>query len=272
MALKAIISQDEHAKLPDALKGEYVAGKDGRYTLQVSAVDGYALEDVSALTRALSTERENASSYAAKLEKLKDLDPDAARDALQKIAKMKDWTPEEKVREQMKAREEALRTEFEKALDPVKKEKDRYWSEVQNLLVRSEAMRALAGKAEPELLLPIIEKRARVVERDGKFVAQVMDDNGAPMMHATKDAQGRTVVVDMPLEQFALSLKDNPRYAPAFFGTGHSGSGAQGSGGGKGGGSQFRMTDAEARNDPRKYQALRAEAAKAGQSVQIVES
>lgn len=271
MALKAIISQEEHAKLPDALKGEYQAGKDGRMTLQVNPVDGWGLEDVTALTRALSTERENASKYAAQLDGLKDLDPAAARDALSKVAKMKDWTPEEKVREQIKLREESLRGEFEKSIGEEKKKSDRYLSEVNNLLIRSKAMSALAGKAEPELLLPIIERRSRVVERDGKFVAQVLDDNGAPMMHATKDAQGRTVVVDMPLEHFAMSLKDNPRYAPAFFGTGHSGGGAQGSGGGTRSGGQFTITESEAREDPRKYQAIRAEAEKSGQRPQIVE-
>lgn len=270
MSLKAIISAEEHGKLAKELQGEYSQAKDGRFVLAVDPVDGWGLEDVAGLKTTLAKEREAAKKSAELLEAFKDLDPKAARDALTKVEKMKDWTPDEKVKETIKAREDVLTRAH---AEEVKKLSDRnafLTGALSEHLIDAEVGRALNGKASVELLLPIIKGKTRVDEKDGKFQVVVLDESGTPRMTMKRGADGRTSTDNMGLEEFALSLKENPKYAPAFFGSGHSGSGAAGSSsGGSGGSGRFTITESRAR-DPQEYQRVRAEASKAGAQVEVV--
>lgn len=266
MALKAQITKDEHAKLADALKGEYQAQSDGSYLLAVEGVNGYSLENVVGLKSSLSEEREKAKKLEARMSALADLDPDKARDAMSKVEKMSKWTPEEKVAEQIKSHVSQIEAKYTAELKAEKDRASKLDSAVRGLVVDSEVQRVLAGKGSAKLLLPAIRDRIRVEEKDGKFVPLVLDEKGNPritMKSGSSDPMG--------IEEFVMGLKSDPELAHAFFGTGHSGTGASGrAGGGPGAGGRFTLTAEQAKD--RDVWKRTSEAAKqAGAQVEIVD-
>lgn len=266
MALKALISKDEHAKLAEALKGEYQAQADGTFLLAVEGVNGFSLENVTGLKASLSEERESKRKIEARIAALGDLDPDKARDALSKVEKMSKWTPEEKVQEQLKAQIAQVESKYQTELKSKEDRASRLDAAVRGLVVDSEVHRVLAGKGSAKLLLPAIRDRIRVEEKDGRFTPVVLDDRGNPritMKSGSSDPMG--------IEEFVMGLKADPELGHAFFGSGHSGTGAAGSSGGTGSGAgKFTLRESEIRDNHERYKQVRAEAEKAGQTVQIV--
>ncbi len=74
MALKASLTGDEFASLPETIQEHYTPEGDG-YRLDTDIV----VEDVAGLKSALQKERERAKALAADVKKYKDIDPDKAR-------------------------------------------------------------------------------------------------------------------------------------------------------------------------------------------------
>lgn len=76
MALKAILSKEEHDALPEALR-EYYAEKDGKFIL-----DAEGVEDVSGLKNALTAVRDELKTAKKQLQetidKFKDIGANAA--------------------------------------------------------------------------------------------------------------------------------------------------------------------------------------------------
>lgn len=266
MALKALISKEDHAKLGDALKGEYQPQADGTYLLSVEGVNGFALENVTGLKNTLATERENARKAGELVSKFGDLDPEKARDALGKVEKMSKWTPEEKVADQLKAQVAQVEGKYTAELKSKAEREAKLHGIVTKLLVDSEVRRVIADKGSATLLLPHMRDRIRVEERNGEFVPVVVDEKGTPrisMKSGSSDPMG--------IEEYVLSTKNDKDLSHGWFGSGHSGSGAAGSSSsGAGGGGRFSISEADARADPRAYQKVRAEAEKAGQQVEVI--
>lgn len=265
MALKALLTKEEHAKLADALKGEYQAQSDGTYLLAIEGVNGYSLENVTGLKASLSEEREKAKKLEARMTALADLDPDKARDAISKVEKMSKWTPEEKVQEQIKAHVAQIEAKYQAELKAKSDREGKLDSAVRRLVVDSEVQRVLAGKGSAKLLLPAIRDRIRVDEKDGDFRPVVLDEKGNPritMKSGSSDPMG--------IEEFVMGLKTDPELAHAFYGSGHSGTGASGRAGGGGGAQSFVLTREQAL-DRATYKRA-AEAAKAaGAELQITD-
>lgn len=221
--LKAVLTAEELGKLPADQKSNYVE-RNGQYVLALELPEGWGLEDVRGLKTALAAEREAKASLERRVSKFGDLDPEVARDALSKVEKMKTWTPEEKVAEQMKAREDALTAKHRGELTQLQEALQGRDREVSKLLIDSEAMRLLDGKASVELLLPIIQGATKVVrDADGKSSVVVLDHNGNPRISG---APGSTA--NMTLAELVETMRNDKRYAPAFYGSPASGSGATG--------------------------------------------
>src|SRR6185295_13735277 len=112
----------------------------------------------------------------------------------------------------------------------IKKREDRISAltgALENHLVGSEAIRAIAEeKGEPELLLHHVRAHVKMVEKDGKFTHQVVGPDGTPRV----DGQGNPISI----KALVVELKKEPKFARAFDGVGHSGSGARPGGGGGG--------------------------------------
>lgn len=265
MALRALITKDEHAKLAEALRGEYQAQSDGTYLLAVEGINGFSLENVTGLKASLSEEREAKRKLEARMTALGDIDPDKARDALSKVEKMSKWTPEEKVAEQIKAQIEQIERKYMAEIKTKDERLGKLDGAVRGLVVDSEVQRVLAGKGSAKLLLPAIRERIRVEEQDGQFRSVVLDDRGNPRITMKSGSNEQ-----MGIEEFVLGLKSDPELGHAFFGSGHSGTGASGTSGGGGGGTgRFVLRESEARDHDR-YRTMRAEAEKAGKSVEVV--
>lgn len=262
MALLAVL--DKIDDLPKEIQAHYKKGEDGKFTLDVTPVNGFSLENVSGLKSALSKERQNLTDLQAKIEAFKDLDPKAARDALAKVEEMKSWKSDDKVKEQIKAIEQQLTEKWAKELEKVSNESKSLLTQLTEVLVDGEAAKALAAKkGNVKLLLPHVRARVKV-EKDatsGKFVARVVDPaTGVPLLTRKSNS-----TEPMPIEELVETMREQDDFKAAFEGAGSSGGGSQG---GSGSGSPFKISEAEA-GDPAKYRRVREAAAKAGQSVEI---
>jgi hypothetical protein len=138
--------------------------------------------------------------------------------------------------------------------------------EYESTLIRSELGPVVRNaKGIEQFVMPALVNRVKVVNENGKRVVKVIDDKGNPAL----DDKGQPKTVAALVEDF----KKDSIYAKAFEAPAAGGSGAagtQGGGGGQGGGaSQFQLTETQAR-DRATYTRVAAEAAKAGQSVQVI--
>lgn len=273
--VKAIVSKEEFGSVDKAWQGEYVPQEDGSYVLRVEPVNGVSLGRIESAVKALDVERkarEKAEKAVADYidEQGTPLDPVKARGALQKMAQMKDWKPEDKVREQI----EHLKTEMGEAFG---KEKKALQDKIELLerglnesVVDAALMNGIAETKANPLLADLLRARIRpeLDPASKKFVPRVLDEQGNPRY----ELQG-TEMKPMSVAGFIKSLEKDKRYEPFFPGTGSSGTGTTSPGRSSGRPQQFTISRAEASGPQgtQRYQQLRAEAAKVGQTVTVTE-
>lgn len=260
MALKAIV--DNLDGLPADVAKEYSKGEDGKFRLQVTPVGGVALEDISGLQSALGKERENVRKATEQLAAFKDIDPAKAREALTKVGEMANWTPEQKVREQIEAAKAQLVDAHGKDRSKLETRIGGLMKQLTRAMITSAATQAIAeARGSTALLLPHVERQTRLKElENGEFAVEVMDATGNIRIGDAKGAP-------MTIAQLVAEMRGSDTYARAFEGSGASGSGAQNKGGGNAG-SPFVLS-AEDAKDPAKYRAAKEAASKAGQQLQI---
>lgn len=237
----------EHYK-PQTVNGQQM------FVLDVTPHEGWALEDVKGLKNSLSAARTERDTATEQLKAFKDLDPVKAREALTKVEEMKDWKPDQKVREQIEARERQL---LEKHTNEIKSKDEAVTAltrEVEELLIDSVATMAVTGaKGIPELLLPHIKTQTRVKRGDnGKHTVEILDKDGKTVRLSPKSGS----TSNMTIQELVEEMRGNKTFARCFDGTNATGSGAngatksgtqnqnnnngqQGGGGGEGGGELF---------------------------------
>lgn len=262
MALKAILASIA-GLAPDIAK-EYTQRADGKFVLSVDPVDGMALEDVAGLRSGLEKERQNVDEIKKQLKSFEGLDAAKARDALEKLEKMKTWTPEEKVQQQIEAKIAEIRVKFEKDLNDRDGRIKSLTSSLEHEMIVQQATAEIAKrKGVPELLLPHIRNRSRVVEKDGKHVVEILDKDGN-LDRSPKDGykSGKT------MSELVEEMQGSDIFSRAFDGSGTGGSGSTSPKGSGSGSRGWTLTSQDAK-DPMKYRAAREAAEKAGQSVVI---
>lgn len=265
MALKAQVSKDEHAGLPDAIKALYVE-RNGAFILEV---DG--LVDRSALEKERDERAKASRAFQELKDKIGDLDPAAARAALARVQELADkkLLDEGKVDELIQARTDAMRKDHEAQVNGFKTqvtERDQriaaLTGTVKTLRINSELTPLALKKGIRAEALQDAIARMTIIGIDGikwdvegdAVVAKVGDQ-----IKYGKDPQ-KPMSFEEGLDLLATT-------APHLFGE-NKGTGASG-GAGKGAGPNvFTISDADAR-DPQKYQAARETAAKAGQTLTI---
>lgn len=232
MAIKAILDKLDDA--PEALR-EHYAEKDGKFVLGVESVGGYALEDVTGLKSALGAERTSREALERQVVKFKDLDPEKARDALTKLAEFEKLDPTAEADKIANTKFEAAKTQLlEKHGSELGSRDERigHLTKTVDVLVREQrATAAIAdAKGSVDLLLPHVLSATRTVEKDGKFITEVVDAAGNVRIG---DAQGNP----MTIAALVAEMRESDRFARAFDGDGQSGSGAEhnNSGGGASG-------------------------------------
>lgn len=280
MSLKALITKEDWEKLDSKLQSEYTE-KDGKHLLDVTSVDGWALEDVTTLKSSLQKERSNAATGSSRVKELeaqfKDIDPIKAREALAKIAELADYDPDKKLAEAKKEFEASLVAKFDKDkatllakhttdMDTKQKDYEVVAAQLRESLVDAEATRAVSeAKGSVELLNPIIRQTVSMKKQDdGTYKPAILDGEGNPRL---SPRSGSTEW--MTISEYVNELKENEVFARAFDGSGASGSGATGGQTGKPG-SPFRISATSAR-DPAQYRAAKETADKAGRTLEIGE-
>lgn len=130
-----------------------------------------------------------------------------------------------------KAMEKQLVDKYEQALVAERTEKGAILSSMEQYLIDSAAVAELARHSDsPRLLLPHVKSVMKVVKEDGHYAARIVDPTTGTVRIGK--GQGST---PMTLGELIEEMKGNAEYAPAFRGTGSSGSGAAKSNAGGGG-------------------------------------
>ena len=244
--------------LPELLKAEYVlvgeghplAGRfKGRYALKVDPVDGVSMEDVIGLKQSVSELRVKRDELTGIVSAFGDMRPEDAKNAVAKLKEMQDWTPEQKVQEQIEAAKAQVQSKASAREQELLRTLVSRDSEVDSYLVDSSAVSAIARhQGESKLLLPIVKSNCRVVrDPDGRARVVVLQADGKTPRITNK--QGSTD--NMGIEEFIESLKADDAYARAFDGTKTKGTGT---GKPPSGNSNYRgtgMEDQDTRDGPR---------------------
>jgi hypothetical protein len=222
MALKAVLTGD----LPDDVKTFYkpVDGKDKTFVLDVEAVEGYALEDVTGLKNTLGKERTEKDKLKQAVKAFEGLDPNETREKLTKLEELLKIDPTKQADEIANQKLEALKKQLtdrhQKEVEDREKAISRYRDTVYDLKIRATATEAIAAeKGVPELLLPHVQRQTRLKETDdGKFIVEVIDAAGNVRIG---DANGNP----MTIAQLVAEMKSSAVYGRAFEATGSGGSG-----------------------------------------------
>jgi len=219
------------ANVPEAFHKFYKKGDDGKFYLQVTGVDGWALENVQGLKTNLSTALEEKRQAVAKLAKIPEgFDIDKAQQAMTKVEEMKNWKPEDKVREQMKAREDELTAKHRTELEKVANENKDLVGQIESVLADGAIATALTKfelmEGGATLLTPHIRAQIKVAKNDqGKYAAQVMNADGkTPRM-----TQKSNDTSNMGIEELVSIMSKDKTFASCFKAKPASGPGKPGS-------------------------------------------
>lgn len=224
--LPAIVTQEEFDALDETIQKEYKPreGDDATgFLLDVGAVSGHELTNVTGLKTALETERHSNKTLKDQAKAFDGLNPTDSRAAIAKVAEMKDWQPEEKIEEGIKAREQALISAHESERQKDKEEKDFLEKELKKHLVENAVTEAIQKqKGSIGLLLPHVTAHVNMRKTDNGFIAEVIDPR--TKVARIGDGQGNP----MTIPELVTEIKNNPDFSGAFEGSGASGTGATG--------------------------------------------
>lgn len=214
MALKKILTKEEHSKLSKAFQAEYKADADGEnFTLDVEGGD-----DGAELKRAKDHE---VKARKAAEKALKD-----AQDQLAAITEERDGLLKGSI---PKADADKLEASYKAKLAAKEKELSEQITgltgEVTRMLVDNVAMGMASELSDsPQVILPHIKNRLKAEQVDGKWITRVLDEHGAPSAET--------------VEGLKKNFLANKAFAPIVRASKASGGGAGGgaSGGGASGG------------------------------------
>lgn len=235
--------------LSEEMQKEYKAGTgdlDGKFVLDVKGVSGMVLENVTNLKKSLEKERTNSRTAVKKLEAFEGIkDPKSALEAIEKVKEFANFNPEEVVAEKIKARESELIKRHDAEKKQLVSANQDVIGQLENLLVDQVATKALMdAKGSIELLLPILRRNVKMRKTDNGYIAEIVDAEGNPRI-------GDSDANPMTMPQLVAEMKGNDAFAPAFEGSGTTGSGATGDGGktGAAGGSKSGTVKTVSMND-----------------------
>lgn len=192
--------------IPEPLREMYAEADGGGYQLQVEGI-----EDTTGLKTALQKERENARKAAAQAKQWERIGktPDEIAEMLEAQSNPPKPTKDESA---------ALREQFQKQLAAKDEQIGTVKKTLEKQLVDAAAVQAIAAaNGIPELLLPHVKSRVRVIESEGEYRVQVLDSNGTPLINNKGS--------DMTITELVSEMRQSDVFAPAFRGSGAQGSG-----------------------------------------------
>lgn len=217
MALKAMLKTLDGLEAP--VKALYKQDGD-KFMLDVEPTEGFELVG-GGLKTALLKEREAREAAEKRIEQFKDVDPDKARDALKKVDAMKNWTPDEKVRELIEVKTKELAAQKDAEYAPKLKSAEATRKAYESLVI-DKALEDAAAKHKflaPALAPKLFRESVSLVEKDGKLLPVVLGQDGKPAMKVENSGATRNVTID----EFMAEKAQDPMYAPLIAGNGATG-------------------------------------------------
>ena len=232
----------------DESRRDLYVEKDGVHVLNVKPVDGFALENITGLTNTVGTLRHERGQLEDKLKNFKDLDPQAARDALARITDFGDLTPEkardaiatadrlskfnpeaeadklanarfENSKSQLQGQFQARESELTGQITSISETLNRREKQVEKLL-KENMIKTELSKQNPldvavDLLERMIGDNVKMREVNGEYIVEVVDEKGVPRI---KDYAGTPMSVadyvsEMREKKAALFKPDDTRGA-----------------------------------------------------------
>ena len=258
--LKAILDSLEGL---DENQANLYAEQDGKFYLQVEPVDGYALENVQGLKSSLQKERTSAKALLKKLNAFDGLDAIEAKEAMEQL-QIGNTKNAEETKAQIDALKSQLSAKHAKEIETLNSSLSSMREQMSHELIKSKALESLAkhgGNA--ELLMPHIMTQTKLEELDGKFSAVVIDTNGD-----TRISSATNSMDNMTIEELVEQMRNSDTFAPAFSGSGATGSGAFGSTA-TGSGTASRTLSWEEAHNPETYRQAKQQAEKAGRELDV---
>lgn len=239
MALKAILNSVEG--LDDAVKEHYTE-KDGKFYLDVTKVDGLALENVDGLKSTVEKLRASEKNLQGELrtvednlrshqDKFKGINPETAREALDKIDEIKNWDGETKVREAVQVAEQKLQAKLDEVVkqhgtekETLQEELTSAQSQLQDAVVTSKIIEAISKEGgNVDVLMPHVKSQVNMTkDSNGRWKPEVVNANGNPRIGGTDGS-------DMTIQQLVQEMKGQDTFAACFTGANSKGSGKQSS-------------------------------------------
>lgn len=217
------IVADKIEELPEGLRS--AAKQQGQSVVVDAMPEGWAIEDITALKGAITTERSTRKELERKIKDFEGIeDPASAREALE--AMQAGRLKSSKEIEEWKKSAEA---KFAQDAAKIRAQSDGLTKQLRELLVDRAAMQAIVeAGGNPKLLLPIVRGAAKSeMTENGTFSVSLIGDDGKELM--TRQAGSSA---PMQFSEYVNTLRENPDYKSAFAGSGVGGSGANHASGG----------------------------------------
>ena len=246
---------------PESAAAEAAAKTAADAAAAAKAAAAASNEDVSGLKTKNAELIARVKQLSALADKFKDIDPEAAREALALKAKVEE--ERHKAEGNYEALSTKLREQHKTELAAVMGKKDKVTRKLHEVLARNAIMSALDG-ADGDLLMPHIEKHVRVVPvgEDEDFIVQVIGADGKERF-ASGGGDPFTV------QALLAEMQTNPKFQPAFPAKVGSGTGMKGATGVARGG-VLRITASDADNSAL-YRRAKEQATKEGVRLEIVD-
>lgn len=194
-----------------------------RFVLDIEPVDGFALENVTGLKAALQSER-TAKDEAVKLAKaFEGLDPSTVREALEKVESMKNWTPDDKLAQQIEAKTKEVASSKQAEIDALMAKLGATTNALGAVTIERELVDAAtkANFVAPKLAPKLFGDDVKLREVDGVFAAVVVDAKGEPRTQVTANGD----IVPFTIGDYVLEQSKRPEYAALIKGNPASGTG-----------------------------------------------
>lgn len=208
--------------IPEPLRAHYVE-REGRYVLDVTPAEGWALEDVAGLKRTLEDRKGREKEARDRLARFEGLDPDEARAAIARPAGKDSEESRTKLRAELEEKHQRERQLLEARAA-------NFEGQLKSKLIDAEAARLLASeglRGSYELLIGPIRNRVQAeVGDDGAITVRVLEADKSTQMYATRGSK----VEPASIEDLVRSMKSDAQFMRAFDGSGATGGGAGGAG------------------------------------------
>jgi hypothetical protein len=223
----------------DEKEAQHYTEKDGKFFLDVTKVDGLGLENVDGLKKTVETLRTSEKNLRSEVktaenalrehqDKFKEIDPDAARNALNKIDDIKNWDGEKKVREAVTVAEQRMQIKIDALVEQhttektgLEKEIDDSQTQLQEAIVTTKIVEAIHNEeGNVNVLMPHVKLQVKMVKgSNGKYKPEVVNEAGDPRIGGKNDG------ADMTITELVQEMKSNSTFASCFAGANASGSG-----------------------------------------------